>query len=78
MRSVSKVIYALALEDHGREEVLRHIGVEPSGEAFNTITFDERNNRPFNPMLNAGAIAVGASLAERMRRANAEVRALSR
>ncbi len=35
IQSVSKaVIYALALEDHGREEVLRHIGVEPSGEAF--------------------------------------------
>src|ERR1043165_2521627 len=38
IQSVSKaVIYALALEDHGREEVLRHIGVEPSGEAFNSI-----------------------------------------
>ncbi|MGV3490524.1 MAG: glutaminase A, partial [Devosia sp.] len=51
---------ALALEDHGHEEVLRHIGVEPSGEAFNSITFDERNNRPFNPMVNSGAIAATA------------------
>lgn len=72
------MIHALALEDHGRDEVLRHIGVKPSGEAFNTITFDERNNRPFSPMVNAGAIAAGASLAERLRRANAEIRALSR
>jgi glutaminase len=63
IQSVSKaVIYALALEDHGREEVLRHIGVEPSGEAFNSITFDERNNRPFNPMVNAGAIAASAMI----------------
>jgi len=74
IQSVSKaVIYALALEDHGREEVLRHIGVEPSGEAFNSITFDERNNRPFNPMVNAGAIAAsamikGAGHAERYQR----------
>lgn len=74
IQSVSKaVIYALALEDHGRDEVLRHIGVEPSGEAFNSITFDERNNRPFNPMVNAGAIAAsalikGADHAERYQR----------
>ncbi len=67
------VIYALALEDHGHEKVLKHIGVEPSGEAFNSITFDERNNRPFNPMVNSGAIAAtalirGDSHAERYRR----------
>src|SRR6218665_1846349 len=74
IQSVSKaVIYALALEDHGREEVLKHIGVEPSGEAFNSITFDEVNNRPFNPMVNAGAIAAsamikGANHAERYQR----------
>lgn len=74
IQSVSKaVIYALALEDHGHEKVLKHIGVEPSGEAFNSITFDERNNRPFNPMVNSGAIAAtalirGDSHAERYRR----------
>jgi glutaminase len=74
IQSVSKaIIYALALEDHGREEVLRRIGVEPSGEAFNSIVFDERNNRPFNPMVNAGAIAAtalvkGSSHAERLER----------
>lgn len=58
IQSISKaIIYGLALEDHGREAVLRRIGVEPSGDAFNSIAFDERNNRPFNPMVNAGAIA---------------------
>ena len=36
--------------------------MEPSGEAFNSIVFDERNNRPFNPMVNAGAIATTALL----------------
>lgn len=74
IQSISKaIIYGLALEDHGREEVLRRIGVEPSGEAFNSIAFDERNNRPFNPMVNAGAIAAtamvkGSGHAERFER----------
>src|SRR6185436_5879450 len=41
-------------------EVLRKVGVEPTGEAFNSIVMDEINNRPFNPMVNAGAIATTA------------------
>lgn len=57
LQSISKVfIYALALEDNGREATLRRVGVEPSGDPFNSITFDEVNNRPFNPMINAGAL----------------------
>lgn len=61
IQSISKpFVYALALEDHGVEHVLNKIGVEPSGEAFNSIVFDERGNRPFNPMVNAGAIAATA------------------
>ena len=35
----------------------RKVGVEPTGEAFNAIVLDEASNRPFNPMVNAGAIA---------------------
>jgi glutaminase len=58
IQSISKpLVYGLALEDHGPEEVLRRVGVEPTGEAFNSIVMDEINNRPFNPMVNAGAIA---------------------
>ena len=58
IQSVSKaIVYGLALEDWGRDEVLRRIGVEPSGDPFNSISFDEANNRPYNPMVNAGAIA---------------------
>jgi glutaminase len=58
IQSVSKpFMFGLALEDHGREHVLSRIGVQSIGEAFNSITLDESSNRPFNPMINAGAIA---------------------
>ncbi len=58
IQSVSKpFVFGLALEDHGREHVLSKIGVQPIGEAFNSITLDQASNRPFNPMINAGAIA---------------------
>jgi glutaminase len=56
--------FQLALEQHGAEKTLKHVGVEPSGEAFNSIELDQKTGRPFNPMVNAGAIAV-ASLIKR-------------
>src|SRR5215218_8859404 len=57
LQSISKVFaYALALADNRREEVLARVGVEPSGDAFNSIVFDERHHRPYNPMVNAGAL----------------------
>ena len=47
--------YALALQEHGIEYVSKHIGREPSGSRFNAMCFDEEN-KPFNPLINAGAI----------------------
>lgn len=64
IQSISKPLtYALALEAAGEEEVRRHVGVEPSGEAFNSITLNPETGLPLNPMVNAGAIAT-ASLIE--------------
>ncbi|MBX3436049.1 MAG: glutaminase A [Planctomycetaceae bacterium] len=74
IQSVSKpFLFGLALEHHGREHVLSKIGVQPIGEAFNSITLDEATNRPFNPMINAGAIAAadlvpGDDFPDRVRR----------
>ena len=48
IQSISKpLVYGLALEDHGTDGVLRRVGVEPTGEAFNSIVMDELN-RLFN------------------------------
>jgi glutaminase len=42
--------------------VFEHVGVEPSGDAFNAIELQNGSNRPFNPMINTGAITVTALL----------------
>ena len=62
IQSVSKpFIYGMALEDYGRETVLRKVGVEPTGERFNAIIeLDHRSKRPLNPMVNAGAMATSS------------------
>jgi glutaminase len=58
IQSISKPFaYGLALEDRGRRAVLRRVGVEPTGEAFNSIRLAPETGRPLNPMVNAGAIA---------------------
>ena len=58
IQSISKPFtYALALDTHGVDYAMSKVGVEPSGEAFNEISLEEDTGRPFNPMINAGAIA---------------------
>ncbi len=58
IQSISKpLVYGIALEDAGMDRVRRTVGVEPSGEAFNSISLEPDTGRPMNPMINAGAIA---------------------
>ena len=64
IQSISKpFVYATALSDRGAEEVVRHVGVEPSGDAFNSISLDPHTGAPLNPMINAGAIAAAGLVA---------------
>lgn len=58
IQSISKAFtYGMILDEHGIDAVDKRIGVEPSGEAFNSISLDPKTGRPLNPMINAGAIA---------------------
>ena len=72
IQSASKPFtYGLVLDIWGPEKVFERVGVEPTGDAFNSIVLDDNGRRAFNPMVNAGAIAVadlipGASEAERL------------
>ncbi len=61
IQSISKpLVYGLALEIHGTERVGKFVGVEPTGDAFNSISLEEGTGRPLNPMINAGAIATSS------------------
>ena len=74
MQSIAKVVtLLLALEEAGPEKVFKVVGVEPSGDPFNSIAKLEYSSftKPFNPFINAGAIAVcnliaGRTLEERI------------
>ncbi|MGG3018270.1 glutaminase A [Geobacillus stearothermophilus] len=85
LQSISKIIaLALVLIDRGEDEVFRKVGMEPTGDPFNSIAKLEEVQpaKPLNPMINAGALAVthmirGRSVEERLERLLAFVRRLA-
>jgi glutaminase len=67
LQSTSKpFVYALALEEFGQEFMRTKVGVEPTGEAFNSIVeLEKKTHRPYNPMINSGAIAVSSLIKDK-------------
>lgn len=76
LQSISKVIsLALVLMDRGTDYVFERVGMEPTGDPFNSIIKLETiaPSKPLNPMINAGALVVthmikGNNVDERLQR----------
>ncbi len=60
IQSISKpFIFGHALQRHGLKKVRTRVGVEPTGDPFNSlIRLQEKSKRPSNPLVNTGAIAM--------------------
>lgn len=85
LQSISKVItIALVLMDRSKEYVFARVGMEPTGDPFNSIAKLETMapSKPLNPMINAGALAVthmikGNSVEDRFQRLLTFIRELA-
>ncbi|UII55854.1 glutaminase A [Cytobacillus spongiae] len=65
LQSISKILSFISVcQEYGLEYVLEKVDVEPTGESFNSIIPFEihRPGKPFNPLINAGAITVSSML----------------
>lgn len=68
LQSISKVFtLILALMDNGEKIVFSKVGMEPTGDDFNSMLKLElvEPGIPFNPLINAGAIAISSLIAGR-------------
>ncbi|MGO4500559.1 glutaminase A [Paenibacillus sp. 2RAB27] len=66
LQSISKVFsLILALMDNGEDVVFSKVGMEPTGDDFNSMLKLEliEPGIPFNPLINAGAIAISSLIA---------------
>ena len=65
IQSISKIVaLMLAILDNGEEYVFSKVGMEPTGDPFNSITKLETSGekKPYNPLINAGAIAISSMI----------------
>ncbi len=62
LESISKVFtLALVIEQRGPREVLRKVGANATGHAFNSVSaLEQHNDKPMSPLVNAGAIATAS------------------
>jgi glutaminase len=74
LSSLSRVfLYGLALEDWGREFVTQKVGLEVGQDISNSIFLEKETQRPYNPLVDAGAIVTtdlikGNGQTERLKR----------
>ena len=80
-QSIAKpFVFGVALEDYSADALAHYIGVEPTGDSFNSVLQPERvSQRRFNPMINAGALVTtglirGANTNARFARLRASLR----
>ena len=64
LESVAKsFIYALALEDNGVDFISKNIGLNATGQKFNSVmAIEQMPNHLENPMVNAGAIQITSTI----------------
>lgn len=66
IQSISKTISLIfALEHLGPELVFSKVGMEASGDPFNSIVKLETKKYPANPFINAGAIAIAGLISDK-------------